>query len=254
MSISLAANGIPDLYAVLEQEEALPLDHIKCPLSPQSRPEVERALALRPVLLHGWGPPRYSVTRPELPEPELLRALSARSGTPHLSVHLDPAPALDGALSEAELLRRVAAQAEQLRQLSGVPLLLENMPWYPWRQKPGWGVDPAFIRRALEAAQAGLLLDLAHARVACWHLGQDVQEYLQQLPLERVREIHVSGPRLEQDGLRDRHQLLSEDDWALLAWTMERAPALTYLTHEYLAEGQPEQLRIELQRLGGLTR
>jgi uncharacterized protein len=232
MSIQLAANGLPDLYALLEAGETLPLDAIKCPLSPHSRAEVERALqSTSTVLLHGWGPPGYSVTRPEIPEPELLRELCALSGTPYLSVHLDPDAALDGSPEGAKVLDRIAEQAEKLREVSGVPLLIENMPWRPGTEeigalRPRLATDPAFIAAALEASGAGLLLDLAHASVACFHRGDDVYRYLETLPLHLVQELHVSGPRLEADGLRDRHLTLRPDDWELLAWTLERAPKL----------------------------
>ena len=37
-----------------------------------------------------------------------------------------------------------------------------------------------------------------------------------------MREIHVSGPRLDQGVLRDRHLELQEKDYSLLAWLLER--------------------------------
>jgi uncharacterized protein len=260
MSINLAANGLPDLYALLDAGEALPLSAIKCPLSPHSRAEVQRALrSTSTVLLHGWGPPGYSVTRPELPEPELLRELCLMSGTPYLSVHLDPDAALDGELSPSALLDRIAEQAETLREVSGLPLLIENVPWRPGTSGPRFASDPAFIEAALDASGAGLLLDLAHAAMACFHRGEDVYTYLEALPLHLVQELHISGPRLEADGLRDRHLTLRPEDWALLAWTLERAPKLAWLTHEYAglrpttqhfaAEIGPDVLRDELYRL-----
>jgi uncharacterized protein len=144
------------------------------------------------------------------------------------------------------------------------PLLIENMPWRPGTEeigalRPRLATDPAFIAAALEASGAGLLLDLAHASVACFHRGDDVYRYLETLPLHLVQELHVSGPRLEAEGLRDRHLTLRPDDWELLAWTLERAPKLAWLTHEYAglrpttqrfaAESGPDMLRDELYRL-----
>lgn len=266
----MAANGLDDLYTLLDaelykSEQDLPLDAIKCPLSPNSRAEVGRALGYRPlVLLHGWGPPGYSVTRPEIPGQELLRELSTLSHTPYLSVHLDPDPALDGELDRSILLERVVEQAGRLRQLSGLPLLLENVPWRPGTEeigavRPGFGTDPDFITAALEVCGAGLLLDLAHARVACFHRGEDVHGYLEALPLSLVRELHVSGPRLEAGGLRDRHLALHPTDWALLDWALERTPGVQWLTHEYAgarpettgytADTGPEVLRADLLHL-----
>ena len=81
--IALAANGYTDLFTLLEQGK-VPIDYIKCPLSPDSRNEVTRARRYRPVVLHCWGPPGYSVTRPEAPEPSLLTETVPNSVEPPL--------------------------------------------------------------------------------------------------------------------------------------------------------------------------
>ena len=237
MSIKLAVNGVPELYALLGTHPDLPIHAIKAPLSPISTPEVERAHQHRPVLLHGWGPPGYSVTDDTVPEEALLARLVTLSGTPTLSVHLDPRH--DDGHDEAALLGRIARQADRLRALSGLPLLLENVPWRPGTGRPRWGTDPDFIRAALDAARADLLLDLAHARVAAHHRRTDPRAYLAVLPLHRVRELHVSGPRTGPDGLRDRHLTLQTEDWALLDWTLPRTPHAAWLTHEYMGLHAP---------------
>lgn len=260
----LAANGLPDLYALLEGSDPPALDFVKCPLSPDSRAEVRRARAFRPVLLHGWGPPGYSVTLPEVPEPDLLRELAATSGTPYLSVHLDHRPARDGELTRGAALARARDNVERLRDLSGLDVLLENVPHYAWQGLPRWATEPAFVAEALDATGTGLLVDLAHARVAARHRGEDVRAYVAALPLERAVELHVSGPREEERGLMDRHLGLLPEDRDLLEWTLPRVPNLRVLTHEYSgvreatrrhADGEgPEKLRSELAYLDALRR
>ncbi|MGV3615212.1 MAG: hypothetical protein ACO1SV_07750 [Fimbriimonas sp.] len=64
--IALAANRYDDLFTLLDAGE-VPIDCIKCPSSPDSRLEVIRARASRPVLMHCWGAPGYSATRPTIP-------------------------------------------------------------------------------------------------------------------------------------------------------------------------------------------
>jgi uncharacterized protein len=230
--ISLAANGYSDLFALLEQGD-VPVDYIKCPLSPNSRQEVTRARQHRPVVLHCWGPPGYSVTRPHIPEPELLTELAHSSRTPFLSVHLDYHPAVDGEMQREVLLKHIRREVATLKRLSGKEVLLENVPWYPWQDRPRWSTDPDFITEAVTGSGALLLVDTAHARVAAWHRGEAVEDYLLALPLASVWEVHVSGPRMAEEGLRDRHMALTEEDYTLLTFVRTHATHVRLVTLEY---------------------
>ena len=261
--LALAANGYSDLYALLEERE-VPIDFIKCPLSPDSRGEVERARRYRPVVLHCWGPPGYSVTRPAIPEPETLKDVMAASGTPFLSVHLEYQPELDGEWERDDLLVHVRAQVAQLKVLTGTDVLLENVPYHPWKNAPRWGTDPEFISEAVIGSEASLLVDIAHARVAAWHRGEPAEEYLASLPLDRAQEIHISSPRMGDEGLRDRHMALQEVDYELLTFVLDRAPKVEIVTLEYAGRRArtahynepdgPELLAEQLARLDELRR
>ena len=259
----LAANGIPALYELLYTKD-LPLDYIKCPLSPASRAEIGKAKHYLPVLMHGWGPPGYSVTMREIPEPELLQELAETSQTPFLSAHLEYDPERDGELNHTRLLGRIRENVRRLKTLTGLEVLLENVPWYPWKARPRRSTDPEFFAEVLEASGAYLLLDLSHARVAAWHRGEADWDYVGQFPLERVWEIHVSGPRLGQKGLQDWHMSLLEEDYALLEQTLARTPNLRVLTLEYMIRPEPARcfgepqgpqvLLAQLDRLESLRR
>jgi uncharacterized protein len=261
--IALAANGYDDLFALLDAGE-VPIDYIKCPLSPDSRTEVARARAYRPVLLHCWGPPNYSATRPEVPEPELLTELAATSGTPFLSVHLDYIPETDDEMDREALLSHIGRQVAILRRLSGTEVLLENVPWYPWIDRPRFNTDPDFITEAVMRSEAYLLVDIAHVRVAAWHRQESAEEYVASLPLDRALEVHISGPRMSDEGLRDRHMPLTEEDYALLDFVLDRAPNVRHLTLEsvgrraktahYDEPDGPEILADQLARLDLIRR
>ena len=255
--VQLAANALPELLGLLKSP-LVPLDYLKCPLSPNSRAEVQAARAHRPVLLHGWGPPGYSVSMAQVPEPALLQELAALSDTPYLSAHIDYNPDQDGELSPQGLLLRMRKSVEELRRLTGLEVLLENLPFVPWGKRPRYLSDPEYIREVLEATQTAFLLDLAHAQVAAYHRGEDLWVYLERMPLEQVIEIHVSGPRLEERGLRDRHQALMAADYEVLEWAVHRTPRLKMLTLEYQGKnsageaGGPEVWLEQLERLDTL--
>lgn len=116
---------------------------------------------------------------------------------------------------------RFIRQVRRLAARISLPLILENMPATPLLNN-GFESAPATIRRVLSVLNTGLLLDLAHAQVAAAFQKMSIENYLLGLPLERVREIHISGVR-EIDGvLRDAHESLRETDYELLAWVLRR--------------------------------
>jgi uncharacterized protein len=230
--IRLAANWSITLEKLLRKIDP-PVDYLKIPLERDCAQQLEAARPLRPVLLHGWGPP-YRAGMREIPDPELLRELAQSSGTPYLSVHLDMQPEdFDGEPNELEASERIAGSIRNLREVTGLDVLLENCASYAWSERPAFVVSPEFIATVLEAANANLLLDLAHVRVSAYHRGETELEYLERLPLHRVREIHVSGPRLEPEGLRDRHLPLTETDYNFLEHALTKAKFVHTITLEY---------------------
>ena len=117
-----------------------------------------------------------------------------------------------------------------------MPLLIENMGLPP-QSEPHW------VNRVLSETGAGLLLDLAHARVAANLLGMEDRAYLSQLPLEKAAEIHLSGSRIRFGRRIDAHESLHPEDYDLLAWVLERTQAQV-VTLEYIRQVDPlaEQL------------
>ena len=211
----------------------------------------------RPLLYHHW----HLYTTPDQPPDGALDVLCEaweRFHSPWLSGHIDQ-------VSWQEILEIVrgdvpppqhvdveaavewnCAAARVLKETLPVPLLLENMPHWP-HDVPHEAVRPAFIRAVLEQVDVPMLLDLAHARVSAAALGISSQDYLAALPLERVQEIHVSGPRKVNGRLRDAHEPLESEDYELLRWTLGRTMPRA-VTLEYI-KPEPESLRTMVQKL-----
>ena len=100
-------------------------------------------------------------------------------------------------------------------------VMAENIPYPDIPDNKARPVaDPAVIRRVIETADCGLLLDLAHARLTAEYLRVDVREYIEQLPVERLREVHITGIGIGQDGLRQDHLPMTGADWSLLEWAL----------------------------------
>jgi uncharacterized protein len=229
--MQLAANDSSALRSLLRKINP-PVDYLKVALERDLNEQLESARALRPVVLHGFGH-HWRIGMPELPNLEHLGALISKSGTPHLSVRLDVQPEDLERVTPGAALERIADNVQRLQDATGLEVLLENVAHYAWSERPQFVSDPAWIEAALEISGASLLLDIAHARVSAYHRGEREENYLEALPLERTVEIHVSSPRLESDGLRDRHLPLQAHDYDLLENAFNRAKSVRVLTLAY---------------------
>ncbi len=75
--------------------------------------------------------------------------------------------------------------------------------------------------------------------VAAWQRGEEICAYLSALPLDLVREIHLSAPIMdEHEGLRDRHLEMQDEDYVLLQWVLTQTRP-DILTLEYGGFGPP---------------
>ncbi len=198
----------------------------------------------RPLLLHNsvfdWslGHPAALTQRDVLAR---TRHTLAITDAPWLSIHLGFSAAqvaFDSAmqarspvLARDELLERICRNVRALAQAIPVPLLLENLDYCP-----GGAYEhicaPDFIAAVIAETGASLLLDLAHAQVSAARLGLPIADYLDRLPLERVRQLHVSGPRRRDGVLTDAHEPLAEEDYSLL-WRVLQGTRPRALTLEY---------------------
>ena len=278
----LGANGTEAMQALLAKGERGLTDYLKVgPFMGE-----EAILTLRPnhpLLLHLDD----TLSQYELKETEVERVKEwvALTGTPWTSEHIGFSAAnvdLDAALvyqadsdmlSRAQALENITHNACKLASELSIPLLLENIPLFP-NPAHMHVCHPDFIAQVIAQSGCDLLLDLAHARVAADVLGYDVQDYLLQLPLERVVEIHISGPRplhaldgrlrrlvesnipsiahlisFDEDNLVDVHGTMRESDYALLEWTLDHTQPKA-ISLEYFQE--PDGLREQLLRLGDL--
>lgn len=84
----------------------------------------------------------------------------------------------------------------------------------------------------MEAVDAELLLDVGHALISSANLGISAEEYFGALPLNRVRELHVSASGVVNGGWEDTHDTPGPREWCLVRWLCERAP-IRYVTIEY---------------------
>jgi uncharacterized protein (UPF0276 family) len=106
-----------------------------------------------------------------------------------------------------------------------IDILIENVPYTSYYENNSpkiikHSVSPKLINEVCTENEVGLLLDIAHAKVAASGLGMSIEDYLTELPLERVKEIHAVGTRKTENGLRDNHLEMDEDDYKILEFAL----------------------------------
>lgn len=122
--------------------------------------------------------------------------------------------------------------------------------------------EPAFVRRLVARPGVHVLLDLHNVHTMAVNFGFDARAYLDQLPLDSVIEIHVSGGSRSRAGWLPggrRVRLDSHDAavpapvWELLAWVRPRCRGLRGVTLERIegsiGRSDVPALRGELRRI-----
>jgi len=150
----------------------------------------------------------------------------------------------------------VGAYAENVRAwreaiAPGCPALVEHVPAY-------WGfrdddISPwACYRRAIEASDSGILLDLHNLYCDERNRGRDAAAFIRSLPPERILEVHVAGGSMLPGGdtWLDSHDAEApERVFELLAVACAHAaPRLITLEREHRFEDF-DRLRADLERI-----
>ena len=121
--------------------------------------------------------------------------------------HLAPVPFTEEALEV--FIRNI----EKVRKRIDVPLILENITYnieYPWNEMS----EGEFIRRLLEETDCGLLLDVANLYINSVNLDFNWQTYLDELPCDRVVQLHFVGAHRGHERLIDAHaDAMDGDIW-----------------------------------------
>lgn len=248
-----------ELMELLEEDPNL-CDYIKIGAFGDTFLLLEKAYQKKPLLIHGFG----WFERAGMPDLEVMdfpymNKLLREFQSPWLGMHalMYERDEQDDAFSHMKKnLLRIKEELE-------LPLILENMdhsPFYSYENSIKASVEGDFIRQLTKEVDCGFLLDLSHARVSAWQLGKEIIEYLEELPLERTREIHFSGAEYrEGEGYHDRHSEMTEDDFLVAQFIADQLQQghlqeLEVITLEYGSVGglqttDKEAIRRQIKRL-----
>jgi hypothetical protein len=198
------------------------------------RPRMLAALAERhPVALHGVS---LSLAGPEpldLQHLRRLRHLIDRIKPVRLSEHLAWSrlgtryvPDLLPAPRTRALLERVVAHVDQVQQLTGMRLALENPSHYLSLEGHEFS-EAQFLNEVVRRTACSLLVDVNNLHVSAVNIQQHASDWLAEIDIEAISEIHLAGhsedPELGPRLLIDAHDRpVSEEVLALYAALCQR--------------------------------
>ncbi len=240
------------------------IDLFKCPPWPGL---IAAAKRWRPVMVHfdfqaGQGSPTAA---------DLAAAADwiERTSTYWVNTHLAP-PTVDGesvGTATERTLRQAVSDIEVLGKRFGpATVVVENVPWERRSDYPidRVAADPLLLSTVVETTGCGLLLDLAHSRLAAEELGVAAEDHLYAHPNRHLAELHVTGLGNDAEGRRRDHMPMDPRAWQLLElalgaiaagrWRRPWAVALEYGGVGPLFEwrSEPRVLRRDLRRLAEL--
>ena len=204
----------------------------------------------RPVVAHGVSSPVGGTIAPDAGFHALARAADLVDSpwvSEHLSINrlqhgdgsVHPTGFFLPPAQTPDAVEVAAANLRRLRDITGRPVAFETGVNY-LQPRPGEMSDGAFWRAVAEAADCFILCDLHNIWCNASNGRQPFDETIDELPLDRICEIHLAGGR-EHDGyLLDSHAGLAEPAlMAKAAQVIERLPALSALTFEMMPNSIP---------------
>lgn len=173
---------------------------------------------------------------------ERARRLADRYRSPWVAEHCQCVVTQDGRhnvdyvfppIYTRDMLARYIANARALQEAIGRPLVLEQIPRY-FRIDLDEMSEGRFLRDFFEGSGATFLLDVAHAWLQARYQGRPVREYLLELPLDQVTELHIAGVTDYSDlggpwigPVEPTDEMLD-----LAAWAFERTPRVRAVTFD----------------------
>lgn len=119
-----------------------------------------------------------------------------------------------------EAIEVVSANIRNLQKELGMTIAMENITHtftWPGRQY----TEAEFIKRVMEKADCGMLLDVTNLYLNARMHGYDPYEYLETLPKERIMQLHLAGHTEIDGNLIDSHvggihpEVLQYAEWVL---------------------------------------
>jgi uncharacterized protein (UPF0276 family) len=266
-----AVNFSPQAASLL-QRNIIAFEMFKCPDWPEV---VETARRYLPVYVH--FPLMTRLGKLQVVDwariEEILVATDTRYINVHAAPHTHDFPRMPQDTCDPKWQEKVEESVMNSLQLvierfGQDRIILENVPWDldPDYLIPRPAIEPGFLNRVVNEIGCGFLLDTAHALISARHLGLDPIDYLDGLPTDHLKEVHITGTTdCSKHGCLIDHFAMTGEDWSLAAHTMNQIRVGTWPQPEIVAleyggvgplfdwRSKPEVLATDVPRLFDLV-
>lgn len=189
--------------------------------------ELSPFLGRLPIVLHSVSLSLGSVEPPPIHRVEQLKQAVERIRPSWVSEHLSYSRADGIEINNFitlpytdEAIENVAGHIRNLRKTIGCQVAMENVTHsFTW---PGSQYSEAeFIRQVLDQADCGMLLDVTNLYLNSYTLGYDPYAFLEELPKERILQLHLAGHSVKDGELVDTHvggihpEVIKYTEWVL---------------------------------------
>lgn len=182
------------------------------------------------VVLHGIIPSSGSILDPKLCDKfdEFAKYIKLTNQF-HLSFHFD----YKDKYNEPDYIKTLEKNLKIIRSyFPDIEILIENLP--PVDNIKSWCAEPKIFNNVLEKYNLKMLLDIPHAEISAEYFGISYEDYINQFPLDKVKEIHFSGLGYTLDNkLYDGHIEANERDFALFESTIKKCKNLSIISLEF---------------------
>lgn len=140
------------------------------------------------------------------------------TGIAHRNTHdLLPVPYTE------ESLQHIIEKIQKVQDYLQRPIALENPSTY-LEFKASTMPESEFISRMAKESGCNLLLDVNNVYVTCYNHRLDPQEYLDNLPMDKVMQIHLSGHSNNGSHIIDTHDdHVIDEVWQLYRYVIQKA-------------------------------
>ena len=197
---------------------------------------LDRILEQYQVVQHGVGLYPGNAQGVDFDHLRRLKRLVRRTGTPWVSDHLCWG-SVDGTFSHDLLpmpytfgaAQRIAENLRVIQDFLEVPLAVENVSSYAAFREEEM-TEWEFLAEVVERAGVDILLDVNNIYVSSINHGFDPRTYVDFIPAERVRQMHIAGHSRYERFIIDTHDhAVADPVWQLYARAVERCGAVPTL-------------------------
>lgn len=245
--IQLGCNYSPELMELISNNK-VEIDWIKLANEKLYDRQFKAIDSIKPILFHmvprvmsnkdieGWSIEKTNIAIKECKSPHVASHFRANSDD------------INGPVSRDVLKEKAKELLFNKKENTHSELLIENMPINRLPSGYEYLAEPEMIKEICEETEVGLLLDLAHLKISAWYRKESEIDYLKRLPLNLIKEIHVSAPRKKGKEYYDVHQNMSEEDFEFLKTVLSLTKP-RIVTLEYGGEGEEYKDRSNIKLL-----